>query len=170
MAHVGLWNHYSILSWTPPELLILEDEFAVAFSGERLPNSTCCTMNHRSILTWTPPERLMLDYGIKTLFSRDLPLNSSCWTMESSQHSLVSSSWIAHVGVWITTALSHEPFLNEWLILDYGIITTLSRKFRRNEWLMLDYLFIGERSRNPLLKGSCWTTNHHSILKWTHPE
>jgi hypothetical protein len=127
----------------------------------------------------------MLNYGIVTAFSCELPLNSSCWTMESSQHSLVSSSWIAHAGVWITTALSHELLLNEWLILDYGIITTLSREFRRNEWLMLDYLFIGESSRNPLLKGSCWTTessqhsqvnlpwivhvelwNHHSILSW----
>jgi hypothetical protein len=91
MAHVGLWNHYSILSWTPPELLILEDEFAVAFSGERLPNSTCCTMNHRSILTW-PSEGV--DVSMVWWFL------SPTWVINSGEGH-VRILWWFHSATWV---------------------------------------------------------------------
>jgi hypothetical protein len=116
-------------------------------------------------------------------------MKDSCWTKESSQHSLVSSSWISHIGLWITTALSHELLLNELLMLNYGIITTLSHELLFNEWLILDYGIPTSLSREYILNGSryamesaqhshvssSWIShvalwNHHSIITWTPPE
>ena len=96
----------------------------------------------------------MLHYGLFTWFSRKLLLNGWCWTTESSQHSLLSSSWISHVGLWITTALLHELPQHELLMLDYGIITTLSRELLLYELLILDYGMLTSLSREHLLHGS----------------
>jgi hypothetical protein len=109
MAHVGLWNHSSILSWTPPKWLILEDEIAVAFSSELLPNSTCCTMkssqHYHVISSWTAHVGLR-NHNIILNVHSDSPwlAHVEIW----NQHSILS--WAPPE--WITTALSHELLLN----------------------------------------------------------
>jgi hypothetical protein len=160
--------HYEIITW---------------FSRELLLNASCWTtessQHHSVSCSWMTHITQCNQYSILMY----APLKGSCWTTESSPHSLVRSSWIAHVGLWITTALSLELLLNEWLMLDYGIITTLSRELILNEWLMLDYGILILLSRELLLTVWRWPTeisqhtlvnyswkthvglrNHHSIL------
>ena len=75
MAHVVLRNHHSILSWAPPELLILDYELPQNYHVNSWLNDSCWTtessqqshvnsnwmprvalLNRHSILTWTSPE------------------------------------------------------------------------------------------------------------------
>ena len=130
----------------------------------------------------------MMHYWIIKAFSRKILFKGSFLTMQWSQQSHMSSAWIAQVGLWITTALSHELLLNEWLMFEYGFITTLSCDLL-NVWLISDYGLITAFSSKSILNGPCYIMesakhshvnpswkahvelrNHHSILAWISPE
>jgi hypothetical protein len=81
MPRVALLNRNSILTWTPPEWMAYVE-----------------LLNHHIILSWTPHAWLILKDEIAIAFPRELFPSSPWWTMESSEHFLVTSPRIAHIG------------------------------------------------------------------------
>ena len=135
MAHIRIWNPYKILSWTHPEGLMLDYEINRAFSRQLKLNSHCCTMEslehfqvnsswmNGSFGIMESSQHIHVNSSWKTHVALSIQHIILRWTIELSQHSHMSSTWIARVGLWMTSALSYELLLKEWLMLDYGFIT-----------------------------------------------
>jgi hypothetical protein len=75
MAHVGIWNNHSVLSWRFNQRSILTWIPCTMDSSQNSHVNSlwiviAALWTHHMILTWTPPEWPMLYYGIITAFSR----------------------------------------------------------------------------------------------------
>ena len=161
ITNIALWTQYMICTWTPPEWLLLDYGIITALSRTFKLNDSCCTMESSShshvnftwingsswtvewpqMFSWTPPEWLIFEDEIAVAFSRELLPNSPCCTIDSSEHSVVTSSCMTHVGL-----RNHELRLNS----SCWTIKSIQHSFLNSSWI-----------------SHFWRLNRRRFLKWT---